>query len=391
MVEIRARSPPARGSGRQYGSHKNGMKSGGGYGGLGGYNSAHASYGASFSSKGTTIQATGQWPRDELNDDGGIVSKDWTYKQEEERVWKILKRKMTSPFRDGKWTKISATIVTGLLIWLCTAAYMMAWTYPPHPVKTRNWPCHYIHSLPNVVMRAGVIPIPLSLTYMVAGVGRFPCTTFFNMFCCFCHLFCGFCLWFIAVADELPGMDQVTDAYGIRSYTPFHAVSATTGYTLIEIARDFSSLMCIADAVIITHFYKQWKKQNSEREVEDSQRMAQIVIESVENRKNGVPLNEATQRELALFQRRQWTQKAFQKLVFLLQIIAVLSIMQIFSIFHVLHDHGAHNWVFVKLRLVEKEGHPYEFQAPLLIDLMWTLGYFYLGTFIPFAVAQCYD
>ncbi|CAD7926518.1 unnamed protein product [Amoebophrya sp. A25] len=295
---------------------------------------------------------------------------------------------MVNPFRERKWTKISATAFMILLVWLWTCGHLMAWNYKPHPDQSRNWGCHYIHQLPNAVLRMFVIPFPLGALLMIVGTGRYPLTTWPNVFCCFAHIFCGFCLWFMAVADELPGIETENDEYGLKQYSLYHSIPGTAAYCVLEFARDVAAVMCIADAIVITRFYRQWMRQNAAREIDDAQRMAKIVIESVENRKNGINLNDSTQRELALFQRRQWTQKAFYKLVFLLQIIAVLSLLHIVSILFTLHEYGFHNLMLTYFGLASTRNHPYALQAPFVRDMIYTFMYFYVGTFLPLAAAQ---
>ncbi|CAD7926515.1 unnamed protein product, partial [Amoebophrya sp. A25] len=63
------------------------------------YGSTGYNYGSNLPARGSKT-SSGQWPQHEcIDEDRSVAARDWSYQQEEARVWKILKRKMVNPFR----------------------------------------------------------------------------------------------------------------------------------------------------------------------------------------------------------------------------------------------------------------------------------------------------
>ena len=81
--------------------------------------------------------------------------------------------------------------------------------------------------------------------------------------------------------------------------------------------------------------------EQAERELHDNVNMTMTIQDSVRRKTMGEEISEETQRELALYQRRQWTERAFRKLVVTLQFLAFLSFLVLFHIFYILGIHYA--------------------------------------------------
>ncbi|CAD7942750.1 unnamed protein product [Amoebophrya sp. A120] len=288
--------------------------------------------------------------------------KDWTQQMEQARVWRILKAKMLTPWRSQGYCRALCAFYVSLIAYLVTVSYVMSTRLQQHPVPSRNWGCHYIHQLPSAFLRIFLVPIPLASLLFGIGVLRYPLTTWMNALVCFCHAFCGLCIAFIFIVDELPGFEAPLDSYGFRSYTPFHFVPATVGYCFVEAGRDIACLVAIADAVVVTMTYKQWRKSTADHEEGEGMKMASTLM------KNGFPKEKATlseymQKQVALYQKRQWTIQAFHKLVLVMQGIAVMAVIVILRVLYVLYLHGAHHWVFLVFGFIPREDAHFSFQA----------------------------
>mmetsp|Transcript_2047 Transcript_2047/g.4778 ORF Transcript_2047/g.4778 Transcript_2047/m.4778 type:complete len:340 (+) Transcript_2047:329-1348(+) len=310
---------------------------------------------------------------------------EWTAELEEQRVWKIVKRKMLTPWRTKPYCRMMACTYFALISYLIIVSYCMSEHLTPHPVPERNWGCHYIHQLPSAFLRTFLVPFPLAAMLAANGLFRFPLTTLLNAVICFCHVFCGLCICFIFVVDELPGFQPPLDSYGFKSYTPYHFVPATIGYCFMEAGRDFACLATIADAVVVTMTYRHWRKVTAEREAGDDAALGHLLNDAQKQGVSGKGISEFTQRQIALYQKRKWTIQAFHRLVLVMQALAFMASIVLMRVLYLVYLAGGHHWLFVMLGCMQRHDAHYQFAADFLRNMIISMTFYFTVVIMPLA------